>query len=83
MLISQLPTARLRARAFELSGGKDKQLDEAFRFEGTPETDRFWGAVFEQDWLTAMSMQPRLFELEPAELDEAVAMLEGAINARS
>lgn len=83
MLISQLPTARLRARAFELSGGKDKELDEAFRFEGTPETDIFWGAVFEQDWLTAMAMQPSLFELDVSEVDESVAMLEGALNVRS
>lgn len=83
MLISQLPTARLRARAFELSGGKDKQLDEAFRFEGTPEADRFWGAVYEKEWLVAMTMQPHLFELQPAELDEAVALLEGALNVRS
>lgn len=83
MLISELPTARLRARAFELSGGKDRLLDEAFRFEGTPETDIFWGAVFEQDWFTAMSMQPLLFELDASEVDESVAMLEGTINVRS
>lgn len=83
MKISELPTARLRARAFELSGGKDKELDEAFRFEGTTETDRFWGAVFEHDWFTAMSMQPRMFELDTSEVDESLAMLEGAINVRS
>lgn len=83
MLISELPTARLRARAFELSGGKDKQLDESFCFEDTDEKSPFWGAVFEQDWFTAMRLQPRLFELDASEVDESVAMLEGAINARS
>lgn len=83
MLISQLPTARLRARAFELSGGKDKQLDEAFCFEDTDEKSVFWGAVFEHEWLVAISLQPALFELEPAELDESVVMLEGALNVRS
>jgi len=83
MLISQLPTAMLRARAFELSGGRDVDLCDAFRFDGTPETDRFWGAVFEQDWFTAMAMQPRLFELDESEVDESVAMLEGALNVRS
>lgn len=83
MLISQLPTARLRARAFELSGGKDKELDEAFCFEDTDEKSVFWGAVFEQHWFTAMAMQPRLFELDDSEVDESVAMLEGALNVRS
>lgn len=83
MLISQLPTARLRARAFELSGGKDKELDEAFLFSGAIEGSVFWGAVYEQEWLLAMRLQPRLFELETAELDEAVALLEGALNVRS
>ena len=83
MLISQLPTARLRARAFELSGGKDKELDEAFLFDRTSEGHRFWGAVFEQEWFTAMSMQPQLFELDTYEVDESVEMLEGALNARS
>ncbi len=80
MLISQLPTARLRARAFELSENFNKELDEAFCFSDTEEGDRFWGAVFEQDWFTAMAMQPRLFELDASEVDESVAMLEGALN---
>lgn len=80
MLISELPTARLRARAFELSGGRNVELCDAFRFEGTPETDIFWGAVFEQDWFTAMSMQPRLFELDASEVYESVALLEGVFD---
>lgn len=81
MKISELPTARLIARALELSGQTaDKELDEAFCFEDTPEKSVFWGAVLEHEWLAAMSMQPHLFELETAELDEAVAMLEDALN---
>lgn len=80
MLISQLPTARLRARAFELSENFNKELDEAFCFSDTEEGDRFWGAVFEQEWFTAMSMQPQLFDLDASEVDESVAMLEGICN---
>ena len=83
MLISQLPTARLRARAFELSENFNKELDEAFCFSDTEEGDRFWGAVYEQEWFIAMNLQPQLFDLDASELDEAVAMLENALNARS
>ncbi len=83
MLISELPTARLRARAFELSGGKDKLLDEAFLFSGAIEGSVFWGAVYEQEWLLAMRLQPSLFELDASEVDESVAMLECALNVRS
>jgi hypothetical protein len=81
MKISELPTARLISRALELSGQTaDKELDEAFCFVDAPEGSRFWGAVFEHEWLEAMAMQPHLFELETAELEEAVAILEGTCS---
>lgn len=80
MLISELPTARLRARAYELSENFNKELDEAFCFSDTEEGDRFWGSVYEQDWLNAMALQPRLFELDASKVDESNAMLEGICN---
>lgn len=77
MKISELPTARLIARALELSGQTaDKELDEAFCFaDDAPNGDRFWGACLEHEWPYAMSLRPELFMLHDDEINEAIALL--------
>ncbi len=65
-MISELPTAKLRARARQLAklnGHRgDVSLDEAFNWGNTVEDVDFWVACDLQYWEEAKAMVPELFE---------------------
>lgn len=92
MLISQLPTARLRARAYDYRIADTEILADAFLFEYTTEKAPFWLDCIRGEFDRAKAMQPHLFEplelpeltiLDESALDESLEMLEGILNARS
>ena len=92
MKISELPTARLRARAYDYRIADTEILADAFLFEYTTERAPFWLACIRGEFYRAKAMQPHLFEplslpelplLDESALDESLAMLEGTFNARS
>lgn len=92
MKISELPTARLRARAYDYRIADTEILADAFLFEYTTERAPFWLACIRGEFDRAKAMQPHLFEslelpelplLDEHALDESIAMLEGTLNARS
>lgn len=92
MKISELPTARLRARAYDYRIADTEILADAFLFEYTTERAPFWLACIRGEFDRAKAMQPHLFEplelpelplLDEHALDESLAMLEGALHVRS
>ena len=60
MRISELPTPRLRARAYELAYPKNDT--EYFRWRATREGYEFWYACHNRDWDKAKELQPDLFK---------------------
>ena len=90
MLISELPTARLRARAYDYRIANTEILADAFLFEYTSERAPFWLACIRGEFDRAKAMQPHLFEpfelpdlplLDESALDDSLASLEGICNA--
>ena len=60
MRISELPTPRLRARAYALAYPKNDT--DYFRWRATREGDEFWYACHNRDWNKAKELQPDLFK---------------------
>lgn len=58
--ISDLPTPRLRARAYELAYPKNDT--DYFRWRATREGYEFWYACHNRDWGKAKELQPDLFK---------------------
>ncbi len=89
MKISELPTARLRAKAYDYRIVDTEILADAFLFEYTTEKAPFWLACIRGEFDRAKAMQPHLFEplefpeltlLDESALDESISVLEGICN---
>lgn len=89
MKISELPTARLRAKAYDYRIVDTEILADAFLFEYTTERAPFWLACVSGEFDRAKAMQPHLFEplelpdlplLDESALDDSLASLEGICN---
>lgn len=60
MKISELPTPRLRVRAYALAYPKNDT--DYFRWRATREGDEFWYACHNRDWNKAKELPPDLFK---------------------